>query len=161
MLRWKDIITYAKYGNPEPVHRLERTEEEWRRHLTPEQYAVTRLKGTERAYRNAFCRVYTPGAYACVGCGSVLFQASEKYNAISGWPSFTQPSSKGALKYAFDDSHKMHRIEAMCNVCDCHLGHVSHDGPAPHGLRYCINSASLVKLPPGLTPDCQDAETIR
>ncbi len=146
MLRWKDIIIYAKYGNPEPATRVVKTDAAWRLQLSPEQYRVTRQKGTEPPYRNAYCRLYTPGMYACIGCGSVLFGASEKYHAISGWPSFIQPYSKGAVKYLFDDSHRMRRIEACCTVCDAHLGHVFPDGPEPYGLRYCINSASLLKL---------------
>ena len=145
MLRWIDVIKFAKYSNPEPNRRIEKTEEEWQQQLTPEQYQVARQKGTERPYKNAYCRNYEPGVYACVGCGSLLFDSNDKYHAISGWPSFTQPTSKGAMKYAFDDSHGMHRIEVMCNVCDCHLGHVFNDGPEPAGLRYCINSVSLIK----------------
>ena len=148
MLRWKDIITFAKYGNPEPARRVERTEAEWSRHLTPEQYRVLRQQATEPPYRNAYCRTFEPGEYACAGCGSPLFAAEEKYHAISGWPSFRQPHAPNAIHYAFDDSHNMQRIEARCNVCDGHLGHVFPDGPEPSGLRYCINSASLIKTEP-------------
>ena len=114
MLRWKDVLTYARYGNPEPP------------------------------YRNAYCRSYGPERYACAGCGSRLFAAEAKYHAISGWPSFRQPASRAAIRYAFDESFGMQRIEARCNVCEGHLGHVFADGPVPAGLRYCINSASLV-----------------
>ncbi|PVY39670.1 peptide-methionine (R)-S-oxide reductase MsrB [Pontibacter virosus] len=146
MLRWKDILYYAKYSNPEPLHKVEKTEEEWRQVLTPAQYAVLREKGTEPPYRNAYCRTYEPGTYTCAACGQVLFNSTEKYHAISGWPSFTQPASRGAIRYTFDDSHHMQRIEALCNVCDSHLGHVFNDGPQPGGLRYCINSASLIRL---------------
>ena len=146
MLRWKDIIYYAKYSNPEPPKRVEKTDEEWRQSLTPEQYKIMRQKDTEPPYRNAYCRSYDPGVYACPGCGSLLFSSETKYHAISGWPSFTQPYTKGALKYFFDNSHNMQRIEARCNVCDSHLGHVFPDGPEPAGLRYCINSGSLLRL---------------
>lgn len=146
MLRWKDILYYAKYSNPEPFRRLERTEEEWHQQLTSAQYHVMREKGTEPPYRNAYCRSYEPGVYVCAGCGSQLFNSTEKYHAISGWPSFTQPIAKGAVRYAFDDSHNMQRIEVLCNVCNSHLGHVFPDGPESGGLRYCINSVSLNRI---------------
>lgn len=144
MMRWLDVITYAKYGNPEPPYRVEKSEVKWKEQLSPEQYKVTRQKGIEPPYRNAYCRFYEAGVYTCVGCGNVLFRAEEKYHAISGWPSFTQPAAKNTLKYTLDDSHNMKRIEVQCNVCDSHLGHVFHDGPPPAELRYCINSVSLV-----------------
>ncbi|WP_205502289.1 peptide-methionine (R)-S-oxide reductase MsrB [Rufibacter psychrotolerans] len=155
MLRWIDVIKYAKYSNPEPSRRVEKTEAEWQRHLTPQQFEVLRRKGTEPPYRNAYCKSYDPGVYVCAGCGTPLFNSTEKYHAISGWPSFTQPIAKGALKYLFDDSHHMQRIEAQCNTCDGHLGHVFPDGPAPHGLRFCINSESMVRL---AEPEQQDGE---
>ena len=125
---------------------MEKTEAEWAVELTPAQFRVLREKGTESPYRNAYCRSYEPGVYACAGCGSLLFKATEKYHAISGWPSFTQPIAKNVIKYAFDESHHMQRIEALCNVCDGHLGHVFPDGPEPSGLRYCMNSESLIQL---------------
>lgn len=151
MLRWKDVIYYAKYSNPEPYRRVENTEEAWKQQLSSAQYYVMRQQGTEPPYRNAYCRSYEPGVYACAGCDSLLFNAAEKYHAISGWPSFTQPIAKGAIKYAFDDSHHMQRMEVLCNVCDGHLGHVFPDGPAPGGLRYCINSASLTRIDGNVT----------
>lgn len=143
MIRWKDVIYYAKYSNPEPPRRVEKTEEEWRGFLTPQQYRILREKGTESPYRNAYCRIYDLGLFVCAGCGSPLFDSCTKYHAISGWPSFTQPAAKNAVKFLFDDSHTMQRIEVQCNICDGHLGHVFPDGPEPHGLRYCINSESL------------------
>ncbi|WP_018478741.1 peptide-methionine (R)-S-oxide reductase MsrB [Pontibacter roseus] len=146
MLRWKDIVYYAKYSNPEPDRKVEKTEEEWRQQLTPAQYRILREKATEPPYRNTYCRSYEPGSYTCAGCGSLLFNATEKYHAISGWPSFTQPAARGAIRYTFDDSHRMQRIEAICNVCGGHLGHVFPDGPEPGGLRYCINSESLNRI---------------
>ncbi|GAB3226164.1 peptide-methionine (R)-S-oxide reductase MsrB [Hymenobacter seoulensis] len=148
MLRWIDILTFAKYSNPEPPLRVQWSEAVWQTKLTPAQFQVLRLKATEPPYRNAFCRSYEPGLYACAGCGSALFSSATKYHAISGWPSFTQPAAKNAIRYAFDDSHHMQRIEALCNVCSGHLGHVFPDGPAPAGVRYCINSESLVWLEP-------------
>ena len=146
MLRWKDLIAYAKYGNPEPLRRVELSEAEWAARLPPERFRVLRQQATEPPYRNAYCRAYAPGRYACAGCGAVLFEADEKYHAISGWPSFRQPASRGVIAYFFDEGYHMQRIEARCNGCGGHLGHVFADGPAPGGLRYCINSASLLKL---------------
>jgi peptide-methionine (R)-S-oxide reductase len=146
MLRWIDVLKYAKYSNPEPYRTVVKPEEEWQHLLTPAQFKVLRQKGTEPPYRNAYCRSYEPGIYACAGCGSHLFNATEKYHAISGWPSFTQPVAKGAIKYNFDNSFNMQRLEVQCNVCDGHLGHVFPDGPEPSGLRYCINSVSLIKI---------------
>lgn len=146
MLLWKDILYYARYNNPEPPRRVALTEAEWRAQLTPEQYHVLRESHTEPPYRNAFCRAYEPGSYACAGCGSLLFDSTTKYHGMSGWPSFTQPVAKNIISYYFDESYQMQRIEARCNVCGGHLGHVFADGPAPGGLRYCINSASLMHL---------------
>jgi len=148
MLRWIDVLKYAKYSNPEPYRRVEKTDETWQNELTPAQYRIMRQKETEPPYRNAYCRTYEPGVYKCAGCGSLLFDACTKYHAISGWPSFTQPITKGAIKYVFDNSHNMQRIEVQCNVCDSHLGHVFPDGPEPSGLRYCINSESLNRIAP-------------
>jgi peptide-methionine (R)-S-oxide reductase len=146
MLRWKDIITYAKYGNPEPAQRVALSEAEWQARLTPAQFAILRGRGTEPPYRNAYCRCYEPGVYVCAGCGSHLFDSTTKYHAISGWPSFTQPAAKNAVTYHFDDSHHMQRVEVRCNACGGHLGHVFPDGPEPAGVRYCINSTCLVQL---------------
>lgn len=143
MLRWLDVVLFARYGNPEPPQRRERPEAEWQQVLPPVRYQVLRHKATEPPYRNAYCRSYAPGRYHCAGCGTILFDSTTKYHAISGWPSFTQPVARNRIRYHFDDSHHMQRIEAVCNCCGGHLGHVFPDGPAPAGLRYCINSASL------------------
>ena len=140
------MLIYAKYGNPEPARRVVHSEAEWAARLLPERYRVLREAATEPPYRNAYCRAYEPGRYVCAGCGSLLFEADTKYHAISGWSSFRQPATRAAIRYAFDDSFNMQRIEARCNVCDGHLGHVFPDGPEPGGLRYCMNSASLVRL---------------
>ena len=150
MLSWKDVLIFAKYGNPEPARRVTHSEVEWEQQLPPERFRVLRQQATEPPYRNAYCRSYEPGEYACAGCGSLLFEAAEKYHAISGWPSFRQPCTRNAIQYHFDKSFNMQRIEARCNVCGSHLGHVFPDGPAPGGLRYCINSASLIKTEPEL-----------
>jgi len=149
MLRWIDVLKYAKYSNPEPARSVEKTEAEWQQQLTPAQFRILRQKGTESPYRNAYCRSYEPGVYACGGCGNLLFSSTEKYHAISGWPSFTHPIAKGAIKYLFDNSHAMQRIEVQCNHCNGHLGHVFPDGPEPSGLRYCINSESLIRIDNG------------
>ncbi len=145
MLRWLDILRYATYSNPEPPWRVDKPEAEWQAQLTPAQFRVLRQQHTEPPYRNAYCRTYEPGVYVCAGCGSRLFDSSTKYHAISGWPSFTQPLAKNTIRYIFDTTHHMQRIEASCNVCGGHLGHVFPDGPEPSGLRYCMNSESLVR----------------
>ena len=145
MLKWPDILTYANEGNPSPDRRVEKTEAEWKEILTPEQFQITRLKGTERPYTGAYCTAYEPGQYSCVGCDTLLFDAQEQFNSKSGWPSFTQPAKVNVIKYENDYAHGMHRIEVLCNTCDAHLGHIFPDGPAPSRLRYCINSVSIKK----------------
>ena len=146
MLRWIDVLTFAKYGNPEPSRRVHKTEQEWAALLPSARFRVLRQQATEPPYRNAYCRSYEAGEYQCAGCGAVLFDSSTKYHAISGWPSFTQPVAPSAICYHFDDTYNMQRVEVRCNVCGGHLGHVFPDGPAPAGLRYCINSESLVRV---------------
>jgi methionine-R-sulfoxide reductase len=145
MLTWKDLKEFAKNGNPEPDRRVEKSAEEWKKELTDEQYAITRLKGTERPGSSDLCYKFDPGIYSCVCCGTELFDAGEKFESGSGWPSFTQPIKENAVKYEMDTSHGMVRIEALCSVCDAHLGHVFPDGPKPGGLRYCMNAVSLKK----------------
>jgi methionine-R-sulfoxide reductase len=149
VLRWPDVITIAKRGNPPPPRRVERPDEEWRAHLTPEQYRVTRRQGTEPPFSSGMCSLFEPGRYACVCCDTVLFDASEKFESGTGWPSFTQPISPDVIAYHADTSHGMQRIETICNVCDAHLGHVFPDGPSPSGLRYCMNAVALGKVPDG------------
>lgn len=146
MLKWVDVLKFARHGNPEPDKRVEKTEAEWKAQLTPQQYYVTRQKGTESPYSGEYCEAHDPGIYACRCCGTLLFDAQEKFESRSGWPSFTQPIKENAIKYEVDDSFGMKRVEVMCNVCDCHLGHVFPDGPEPSGLRYCVNSESIVKV---------------
>ena len=143
MIDWNDVLHFATKGNPTPKKRVEKTEAEWQAELTPEQYRVTRRKGTEMPFSGEFCHIYDKGEYGCVCCGSKLFSSEIKFNSKSGWPSFTEPIEEAAIKYEKDTSHGMIRVEVMCNVCDAHLGHVFPDGPAPTGLRYCINSESL------------------
>lgn len=146
MLRWSDIIRFATKGNPEPEKRVEKSDEEWIQELTPDQYRITRHKGTEMAFTGEYCEAHDPGLYRCICCGSLLFDSGTKYDSRSGWPSFTQPIRENAIKYETDNSFGMKRIEVMCNVCDAHLGHVFPDGPEPSGLRYCINSVSIQKV---------------
>lgn len=120
-----------------------KSEAEWRKELAPERYHVLREKGTERAFTGEYWDAKTPGTYRCAGCGQPLFDASTKFESHSGWPSFTQPLSEENVSVERDSSHGMIRTEVMCSRCDSHLGHVFEDGPAPTGLRYCMNSLSL------------------
>ncbi len=143
MIKWKDVIQLAVKGSPEATKRVEKSEEEWKGILTPEQYRITRLKGTERPYSGELCSIFDEGTFECICCGTELFDSTIKYNSSSGWPSFTQPKELNAIKYEKDESHGMIRVEVMCNTCDAHLGHVFPDGPEPSGLRYCINSESM------------------
>ncbi|MBT8312581.1 MAG: peptide-methionine (R)-S-oxide reductase MsrB [Eudoraea sp.] len=146
MLTWKDIIRFSTTGNPEPDKRVVKTEDQWRDHLTPEQYRITRLKGTEHPHSGALCGIYEAGKYACVCCDTELFDSGIKFESGTGWPSFTQPIKDNAIKYKKDTTYGMIRVEVMCNTCDAHLGHVFPDGPAPSGLRYCVNSESIKLL---------------
>ena len=143
MITWANVINFAVKGNPEPDRRVKKSDNEWREKLTPEQYRITREKGTERPHSGELCSIYDEGQYNCVCCDAPLFDSTIKYESSSGWPSFTQPIKENAIKYEKDNTFGMTRVEVMCNVCDAHLGHVFPDGPEPSGLRYCINSESM------------------
>jgi methionine-R-sulfoxide reductase len=145
MLTWNNVIHFATKGNPAPDQVISKTDAEWRSLLTPEQYRITRQKGTERAFSSQMCSLFQPGLYACACCGTLLFDSQTKFESGTGWPSFTQPIKENAIAYHVDDSYGMRRVETVCNSCQAHLGHVFPDGPAPSDLRYCINAISLEK----------------
>ncbi|MBA3365699.1 MAG: peptide-methionine (R)-S-oxide reductase MsrB [Actinobacteria bacterium] len=125
------------------VSEVRKTDEEWRRELTPEQYRVLREKGTEAPFTGEYDHVFEPGVYRCAGCGTQLFDSDTKYDSGCGWPAFSAPASDETLEEETDASHGMSRREVLCASCGGHLGHLFPDGPAPTGQRYCINSAAL------------------
>jgi peptide-methionine (R)-S-oxide reductase len=128
----------AAAGSP-----AEKSEAEWQRELSPEQYQILRRKGTERAFTGRYWNHHDHGMYRCAGCGTELFSSETKYDSGSGWPSFTAPATTENVATETDTTYGMTRTEVLCAKCHGHLGHVFPDGPGPEGLRYCINSASL------------------
>ncbi|EMY79343.1 methionine-R-sulfoxide reductase [Leptospira weilii serovar Ranarum str. ICFT] len=124
-------------------YEINKSDDEWKKELTPEQYKVLRQKGTEMAFTGALYKNHDKGNYVCAACGTILFSSETKYESGSGWPSFYQPAKEGTVDEEKDSSHGMVRTEVLCSKCGGHLGHVFNDGPRPTGLRYCINSASL------------------
>ena len=124
--------------------RIEKTDEQWKQELTPEQYRIMRQKGTERAFTGEYYDNHDAGMYRCAACGNELFPSDTKFESGSGWPSFFPPTDENNVKTETDNSHGMRRTEVLCSACDAHLGHLFPDGPRDKGgMRYCINSASL------------------
>ncbi|MYF10133.1 MAG: peptide-methionine (R)-S-oxide reductase MsrB [Gammaproteobacteria bacterium] len=127
--------------------KVTKSEAQWRAQLTPQEFHITRKAGTEPAFSGIYCDTKTPGVYKCKCCGAPLFTSATKYDSRSGWPSFYEPIAADAVATREDNSLMMRRIEVLCAACDAHLGHVFPDGPAPTGLRFCMNSASLSLAP--------------
>ncbi len=143
MLNWNEIEERAQKGNPAPPRKVEK---DWVEVLTEDQYYISRMSGTERAFSNEMCSKFEPGVYACICCDTKLFDSTTKFESGTGWPSFSEPLEENLISYHDDSSIPgRSRIEVKCNICDGHLGHVFPDGPPPSGLRYCINASIIYK----------------
>jgi peptide-methionine (R)-S-oxide reductase len=140
------LTLFSKDGKPQAVvgiRSLIRRDNDWRRELTPDEFAITRRRGTEFAFANRYWNCHESGMYRCVCCGNALFRSQDKFDSGTGWPSFSAPCAQSNIRTQVDSSYSMERIEVLCRKCEAHLGHVFNDGPPPSGLRYCLNSTTL------------------
>lgn len=143
----KNIPDSTKNKELSMENKVDKTEDEWKKELSPEQYRILREKGTERAFTGKYWNNFELGTYVCAGCGTELFESDTKFESSCGWPSYFEPIDSSRIIYKEDNSFGMKRTEVICAKCGGHLGHVFNDGPPPTGLRYCINSGSMKFIP--------------